>query len=321
MTDGRPRVEPPAPPEGGADRRAHVFLGARHAHHERRTRWVVGLSLVVMAAELWGGAAFHSVALVADGLHMSTHAGALMVAALAYAYARRHAHDERFAFGTGKVGDLAAFASGVGLLVMAVLIGWESVQRLLRPEPVAFLDAAGVAVLGAGASLASAALLHQHGHDHDHAAHGRDHNVWAAYLHMVADVATSCLTVGALLLGLRTGWTWLDPVVGLFGAGLVASFAVALLRRAGAVLLDMRPDTTTAAEVRRRLEVGGDQVTDLHLWRVGPGHLALIAEVASPTPAPPSAYRARLAGVAGLSHVTVEVTPTPPGGAQGLHGA
>ena len=321
-------LAPPAPPNGPAPparsgRRPpapampvptpshdHVFLGARHARHERRTRWVVVLSFVVMVAELWGGWAYRSVALVADGLHMSTHAGALLVAAAAYAFARRRARDPRFALGTGKIGDLAAFASGVGLAVMAALIASESVGRMLHPEPVAFVEAAWVAMLGAVVSLASAGLLHHHDHGaaHGRAAHAeRDLNVWAAYLHMLADVVTSLLTVAALLVGAATGWLWLDPLVGLLGAALVASFAVTLLRRAGAVLLDMRPPGDAADRVRARLEVGGDRVSDLHLWRLGPGHLALIAQVTSPSPKPVEAYHARLQGLTGLSHVTIEV--------------
>ncbi|MBE7220116.1 MAG: CDF family Co(II)/Ni(II) efflux transporter DmeF [Caulobacteraceae bacterium] len=309
-------AEPPAPPAAGPPRASahdHVFLGRSHAHHERRTRWVVALSLVVMVAELAGGFAYRSVALIADGLHMSTHAGALLVAAAAYAYARRAARDPRFGWGVGKVGDLAGFASGVGLLIVALLIAVESVERLLHPEPVAFLEAAAVAALGFVVSLASAVLLrHDHGREGRRGhAHERDHNVWAAYLHMVADVVTSLLTVGALLIGYATGWVWMDPLTGLLGAALVASFAVALLRRAGAVLLDMRPDATLVDEARRRLEADGDVVGDLHVWRVGPGHLALLAQVATASQRRPDDYRARLASLPELSHVTIEVEPPP----------
>ena len=291
----------------------HDFLGADHGRHERRTRWVVAVSLVAMAAELWGGRAFGSVALTADGLHMSTHAAALIAAAGAYAYARRRGADPRFSFGAGKVGDLAAFGSGVGLLAMAALIAVESVGRLFRPEPIAFGQGAAVATLGLAVSLLSAVLLHHGpaGEGHDH---GRDHNVWAAYLHMVADVPTSALTILALGVGARTGWTWLDPLVGLVGAALVASFAVQLMRRAGGVLLDLQADPALAAEVRRRLEDGGGRVTDLHLWRLGPGHLALIAQVAAPASLKVADYRARLADLPGLSHVTLEVEPLAPAG-------
>ena len=292
----------------------HDFLGADHGRHERRTRAVVAVSLVAMAAELWGGRAFGSVALTADGLHMSTHAAALLAAAAAYAYARRRGRDPRFSFGAGKVGDLAAFGSGVGLLVMAALIAAESVGRLLRPEPIAFAQGAAVAALGLAVSLASAVLLHHgtaDGHAHGHA-HGRDHNVWAAYLHMVADVLTSALTILALGVGARTGWTWLDPLVGLVGAALVASFAVQLMRRAGGALLDLQADPALAAEVRRRLEADGGRVVDLHLWRLGPGHLALLAQLVAAEPLAPSAYRARLSDLPGLSHVTIEVEPAAP---------
>ena len=280
----------------------HVFLGERHAHHERRARIVVGLSLVTMLAELGGGALYGSVALVADGLHMSTHAGALAVAAVSYAYARRHAHDSRFGFGTGKLGDLAAFASGVGLLVVAALIAAESLHRLFSPEPVAFGQAAAVGVLGLAVSLASAVLLH-----HRADAHGRDLNLWAAYLHMLADVVTSVLTVGALLLGRAFGWLWTDPLAGLVGALVVASFAIGLLRSAGAVLLDMNPGAEITADVRRRLEAAGGRVADLHLWRLGPGHLGLVVHLRDTGGRPASTFRAALQGVPHLSHVTLEV--------------
>ena len=282
---------------------AHVFLGARHAHHERRARIVVGLSLAVMVLELGGGAMFGSVALVADGLHMSTHAGAMAIAAVSYAYARRHAHDPRFGFGTGKLGDLAAFSSGVALVVIAALIALESLHRLLTPEPVAFGQAATVASLGLAVSIVSAVLLH-----HRSEAHGRDLNLWAAYLHMLADVVTSLLTVGALLLGRAFGWLWTDPLAGLIGAAVVASFAVGLLRSAGTVLLDMNPGAELTAEVKARLEGEGARVVDLHLWRLGPGHLGLVAHVKGGTRTGPELRRA-LAGLPGLSHVTLEVEP------------
>jgi cation diffusion facilitator family transporter len=298
----------------------HDFLGPRHDANERRTWAVVALTAAMMVAEIAGGVLLGSMALIADGWHMATHAGALAVAALAYRLARRHADNEHFGFGTGKVGDLAAYSSALVLAVAAVLIGYESVQRLVSPVAIGFDQAIAIAMAGLAVNLASAWLLREghdhahprahddgdaHGHGHGH--HHRDHNLGAAYAHVLADALTSVLAIVALLAGRFYGWVWADAATGLVGAVVIAYWATSLLYSSGAILLDTVPDQRLAAHLRRRLEQGGDRVVDLHLWRLGPGHLALVASVVSDHPQPPEAYKARLAGCASLSHVTVEV--------------
>jgi cation diffusion facilitator family transporter len=312
-------------------RHEHLFLGAHHDRNERKTWTVIALCGVMMVGEITGGALFGSMALIADGLHMSTHAGALLIAALAYTYARRHAHDERFVFGTGKLGDLAAFASAIILALIALLIGWESIGRLLRPIPIAFDEAIAVAVLGLCVNVASAWLLrdeHDHAahphahHDGDHGRHDgsaaahshghhRDLNLRAAYVHVLADAAVSVLAVTGLVAGRQLGWIWMDPVMGIVGAGVIANWSWGLVRAAGAVLLDLQPSSALRAEVSRRLERNGDRIADLHLWRVGPGHIAAVVSIVSDRPETRDAYRARLADLRELSHVTIEVLPCP----------
>ena len=244
---------------------------------------------------------FHSMALTASGLHMAAHVAALLVASGAYALARRHAANPRFAFGTGKLGYLAGFANAVVLGVTAVLIAVESVQRLLAPEAVNYGSALPLAVGGLAVTLVCVWLLKP-------TEHGRhDLNISAAHLHLSADALFGVLAIAGLLAGQRLGWTWADPAAGLAGAFLVAQFAISLIRRAGSTLLDMNPSPELTAEIRARLEAEGEEVADLHLWRLGPGHNAAVAVVASAEPRPAQAYHARLKGLAGLSHVTVEV--------------
>lgn len=306
---------------------AHIFLGTKHDRHERRTLVVVALTAVMMVAEIIGGTIFGSMAVVADGWHMATHAGALAIAAFAYRFARRHAHDPRFTFGTGKAGELAAFTSAVILALIALAIGYEAIMRLRAPVPIDFEQATWLAVIGLIVNLASAWLLsdedHHHGHSHGHHDHAHDDehehhhehhghrhhdtNLRAAYVHVLADALTSVLAIAGLLAGRFYGWVWMDPLMALVGVAVILSWSVGLLRAAGAVLLDMVPDRHLAGTVRRRLEVEGDRVSDLHLWRLGPGHAGLIASVVSDRPQPPAAYKERLAGVEGLSHVTIEV--------------
>jgi cation diffusion facilitator family transporter len=307
-------------------RHEHVFLGEHHARNERRSWAVVGLCGTMMAAEIIGGILWGSMALVADGLHMSTHAGALVIAAFAYAYARRHAGDERFAFGTGKLGDLAAFASAVVLAMIALLIGYESIERLIHPVPIAFDEAIPLAALGLGVNLVSAWLLHDgeehdagggHSHehreaDHQHHHHHADHNLRAAYVHVIADAAVSVLALVGLVTARALGWLWMDPVMGLVGMVVIANWSWNLIRVAGSVLLDMQPAGGLGRQIEQRLEAAGsDRIADLHLWRVGPGHHAAVVSVVSDRPETPAAYKARLAGIPGLSHVTVEVLACP----------
>jgi cation diffusion facilitator family transporter len=401
----------------------HVFLGKDHDKAERRTWAVIVLCSVMMIAEIVGGALFGSLALIADGLHMSTHAGALLLAALAYTYARKYANDRNFTFGTGKFGDLAGYSSAIILAMIALLIGYEAVSRLFNPVPISFNEAIPIAVLGLAVNVASAWLLaggHHHGHSHGHShglghdeesrrvaldhgvldievfednvpprfrvrtdtnilpaasdvtietiradgrrqlftfdtrdgylesrdeipephafvarirlmhagqaevrelefeehdhthdqggsAHHRDNNMRAAVVHVMADAAVSVLVIVGLLLARAFGWLWMDPLAGLIGALVIANWSVALIRDTGGILLDRMPDPQMAEKVRKAIETEGDRVTDLHLWRLGPGHLGAIVSVATTNPHEAAHYRQRLAGFADLSHVTVEV--------------
>ena len=303
-------------------RHGHVFLGEKHADNERRTWLVVALTAATMVIELVGGSLFGSMAVVADGAHMSTHVAALMITALAYRFARRHADDARFAFGTGKLGELAAFSSAIILALIAVLIAYESIMRFFNPVPIEFNQAIAIACVGLAVNLASAWLLsddeHHHGHahggddrDHDHDHHAHDHNIRAAYMHLLADAVTSILAITGLLMGRIYGFVWMDALVGIVGAGVIISWAVGLVRSSGAVLLDVVPNRRLAELARARLETGDDRVVDLHLWQVGPGPAAMIAAIVSDRPQTPASYKARLDGIAGLSHVTIEVHPCP----------
>jgi cation diffusion facilitator family transporter len=399
----------------------HVFLGKDHDKAERRTWAVIVLCTVMMIAEIVGGVLFGSLALVADGLHMSTHAGALLLAALAYTYARKYAGDRSFSFGTGKFGDLAGYSSAIVLAMIALLIGYEAVSRLLNPVAISFNEAIPIAVLGLAVNVASAWLLsggHHHGHDHGHGhghghdhdeeirhialgqrtldievfednvpprfrvstaagalpgaaelsiettrpdgsrqsfsfmdrgmylesrdeipephafvarvrlmqagqahegelafeehehgdgGHHRDNNMRAAVVHVMADAAVSVLVIAGLLLARNFGWLWMDPLAGLIGAAVIANWSVGLLRDTGAILLDRTPDPRMAEKVRNVIEAEGDRVTDLHLWRLGPGHLGAIVSVATSGPHQAAYYRRRLQRFADLSHVTVEV--------------
>jgi cation diffusion facilitator family transporter len=309
---------------------SHVFLGEGHERNERRTWTVIALCSFMMVAEIAGGLLFGSIALVADGLHMSTHASALLLAALAYRYARRHADDERFSFGTGKLGDLAGFTSAIVLAMIAILIGYEALTRFIWPVPISFNEAIPVAVLGLIINVVSVLLLsdghkhfsrrrriaehgHQHEHedehDQDHAHHGahRDNNLRAAVVHVLGDAAVSILVIVGLALGRLFGWVWMDPAAGLLGAIVIAAWAYTLVRDTGAILLDMTPDRGMAERMRATIESDGDRLTDLHLWRLGPGHLGAIISVATRQERGPNYYQALLSRFRALSHVTVEV--------------
>jgi len=392
-------------------RHDHVFLGKDHETSERKTWAVIWLCSAMMLAEIAGGVLFGSIALVADGMHMSTHAGALLLAALAYRYARHHADDERFTFGTGKFGDLAGFTSAIILAMIALLIGYESVSRLFAPVPIHFAEAIPIACLGLAVNIASAWLLsggehHHHGHGHTHGAHDeshhiattagtvvltvfgdgvpprfrlhaqsgpapipqstqieiirpdktrqlfaftghgnylesvdeipephaftarlqlgdethtvafeehahsaahRDNNMRAAVIHVLADAAVSVLVIVGLLLARALGWLWMDPLAGIVGACVIASWSYGLIRDTGAILLDVNPDTRMAEKLRQTIEAGGDEIADLHLWRLGPGHLGAIVSVTTRHSRGPGYYRARLARFPLLSHITIEV--------------
>lgn len=403
----------------------HVFLGPDHDKAERRTWAVIVLCSIMMVAEIVGGALFGSLALIADGLHMSTHAGALLLAALAYTYARKYANDRNFTFGTGKFGDLAGYSSAIVLAMIALLIGYEAISRFLNPIAISFNEAIPIAVLGLAVNVVSAWLLsggHHHGHGHDHShghddthdhgddvrridlggstielevfedgvpprfrmrfpatsplkaiditietirpdgarqtfafvdrgkylesseeipephefvakirvaqvghlqefqeafaehdhgasggAHHRDNNMRAAIIHVIADAAVSVLVIAGLLMARAFGWLWMDPLAGLVGAGVIANWSFGLLRDTGGILLDRTPDPQMAEKLRNTIESDGDHVTDLHIWRLGPGHLGAIVSVETTKVRGASYYRKRLAGFADLSHVTVEV--------------
>lgn len=311
-------------------RHEHVFLGEHHERNERKTWFVIALCSAMMAAEIVGGAIFGSMAVIADGIHMSTHAGALLIAALAYTYARRHARDPRFTFGTGKLGELAGYTSALILALIALFVCYESVSRLFHPVMIHFDQALPIAGLGLIVNLASAWLLrddhsHDHDHDHDHGgrphvhdaptakkqAHEHDVNMRAAFVHVAADAAISVLAILGLLAGRELGWNWMDPVMGIVGAAVIANWSWGLLRAAGANLLDMLPMDFPTADIRTRLEVGADRVADLHLWRLGPGHYSVIATLVTDQPKPAADYKRRLDGMPGLSHIVIEVQQCP----------
>jgi cation diffusion facilitator family transporter len=394
---------------------SHVFLGEGHEKNERKTWAVIGLCGAMMVAEIVGGLMFGSIALVADGLHMSTHAGALLLAALAYSYARKHADDPNFTFGTGKLGDLAGFTSAIILAMIALLIAYESVSRLFAPVPIRFSQAIPIACLGLAVNIASAWLLgggdHHHGrghahqgrhhdgaheittrtgvmrlevfedgvpprfrvraqagpaltaqaamvetvrpdgarqvftmrdqggylesvseipephaftanvrigqdnypvvfeeHEHAHGSTARDNNMRAAVVHVIADATVSVLVIVGLLLARIFGWLWMDPLAGIMGACVIASWSYGLIRDTGAILLDMNPDRSMAAKLRQTIEGDGDRLADLHLWRLGPGHLGAIVSVNTTRGRAADYYRSCLARFTSLSHLTIEVT-------------
>jgi cation diffusion facilitator family transporter len=409
----------------------HLFLGEGHERNERRTWMVIALCSAMMVAEIVGGLLFGSIALVADGLHMSTHASALLLAALAYSYARRHAHDERFSFGTGKLGDLAGFSSAIVLAMISILIGYEAATRLIWPVAINFNEAIPIAVLGLLVNVASVLLLssgghshnhgrghaHDHAHAHEHAGHRREHvhnhahdeahmlqtsagpvtleifedgvpphfrlsfagetphpdgvtvdtirpdgaqqtflmvlragylesvdeipephaftarislggdsftaefvehelpqgamrrdnNMRSAVVHVLADAAVSVMVIIGLLFGRFLGWTWMDPAIGLVGAVVIAAWAYSLIRDTSAILLDMNPDRDMAERMRAVVEADGDRLTDLHVWRLGPGHLGAILSVATRRQRGTDYYQSLLKRFRALSHVTVQV--------------
>ena len=326
------------------EQHSHVFLGEGHSRAERQAWAVIWLCGVMMALEVVGGILFGSVALIADGLHMSTHASALLLTALAYSYARRHVGDRRFTFGTGKLGDLAGFTSAVILAMIALLIGYEAVSRFIHPVPIHFREAIPIAFLGLAVNLTSAWLLsrgghhhhhhhehehdshasdhghriataeHEHhaGHDHERHAHGaaatsRDNNMRAAIIHVAADGAVSLLVIVGLLLARAFGWLWMDPLAGTVGALVIASWSFGLIRDTSGVLLDMNPDQALEGRIHGAVAAQGDRLTDLHVWRLGPGHLGAIVAVETREPRSPEFYREKLSHLPMLSHVTIEI--------------
>ena len=291
--------------------RDHIFLGQGHSRAESRARLAAIVTALFMFVEIGCGIAYGSMALLADGVHMATHVGALGLAAGAYWLARRHAGNTRFTFGSGKFGDLAAFTSAIILGLTAVAVAVESVQRLFSPGDVRYGDALLIAVIGLVVNLVSAVILKDshHGHAHDGHAHGHDNNMRAAYLHVLADAATSVLAIVALAAGYYYGLAILDPLSGLVGAAVIASWSYGLIRDSAMVLLDADADPQMSWEIRRMLE--GElrtRVADLHLWRLGPGHRGLIVSLVSPDATSAETIKAALRShYPDLSHVTVEV--------------
>lgn len=293
----------------------HNFGTAAEDRAERRTRWVVGLTFAAMLVELAAGWLTGSMALLADGWHMASHVGALGIAAFAYRFARQHAGDARYTFGTGKVTALAGYSSALFLGAVAFWMAWESVARLSAPVEIHYAEAMIVAVFGLAVNLASAWLLghdhdhhHDHGHDHPHAHEHVDHNLRAAYLHVLADALTSVLAIVALGGGLLFGWAFLDPLMGIVGALVVGRWAFGLARDSASVLLDAEDHGHIAHEIREIIAALPDhEIADLHLWRIGPASRACIVSLVSHAPLAVEEYRARLFAIHGLDHVTIEI--------------
>jgi cation diffusion facilitator family transporter len=283
---------------------------------ERRTLFVMLLTSAMMVVEISAGIAFGSMALLADGLHMASHASALGLAVIAYVYARRHADDRRFTFGTGKVNAIAGYSSALVLAFFALLMAWQSGERLLRPRPIDFDEAILVALLGLAVNLASILMLRgstdRQGHAHDHAddygVHGDDHNLHGAYLHVLADALTSVLAIVSLGAGKVLGWSWLDPVVGLLGAVLVSRWAWGLARDSGGVLLDREAPVVLREQIRISIENDGDtRVADLHVWSVGSHGYAAVLSIVAHQPRAPEEYKALIPARARVVHATIEV--------------
>ncbi|MEW6512599.1 MAG: CDF family Co(II)/Ni(II) efflux transporter DmeF [Pseudomonadota bacterium] len=304
---------------------SHNFGTAQEQQAEQRTRWVVALTFVAMVVEITVGWLSGSMALLADGWHMASHVGALGLAAFAYRFARSHAGDARYTFGTGKVTALAGYSSALFLGAVAFWMAWESVTRFYAPVTIHYTEAMIVAAFGLVVNLASAWLLdhdhdhaHGHGHDHhhdDHHDHAHDHdhehvdhNLRAAYLHVLADALTSVLAIVALGGGMLFGWSFLDPVMGIIGAFLVGRWAIGLARDSAGVLLDAEDHGHVAHEIEAVIAALPDhEIADLHLWRIGPASRACILSLVTHAPLALETYRQQLAGIHGLDHITIEI--------------
>ncbi len=292
----------------------------RHSHNfhvdagqgERNTRRVILLTGVMMVVEITAGFMYGSMALLADGWHMGTHAIALGITAFAYSYARRHANNPRYSFGTGKVGVLGGFASAVVLAVVAFLMAVESVKRVFAPIPIQFNEAITVATLGLVVNLVSALILqgrpaHEHTHDRVGNLH-RDHNLYAAYLHVIADALTSLLAIIALSAGKVFGWIWMDPVMGIVGATMITKWSYGLLCETSKILLDAGVNKKTYSAILSAIESDSDnRVSDIHIWPLGSHHYAAIIALVTHYPKPPEHYKDLLADFEDLEHVTIEV--------------
>jgi cation diffusion facilitator family transporter len=303
----------------------HTLDQWRHEHRfhtqnnaaERNTHRVIWLTLFMMIAEIIAGWRYGSMALLADGWHMGTHFFALSITAFAYYYSRKHAEDTSYSFGTGKVDVLGGFTSAVVLAAVAFLMAAESIQRIFSPEQIYFNNALLVAAIGLAVNLFSAYLLHASGHDHHHD-HGQsdcsgqhhDHNLKAAYMHVLADALTSVLAIIALFAGKYMGWVWLDPVMGIVGALVITRWAYGLMRDTSAILLDRNKENETSELIFSLIEADSDnRISDLHLWRISANNLAAIVSVVTHRPRHPDHYKSLLSEIGSLRHVTVEVHP------------
>lgn len=289
----------------------------RHEHHfnqhlpksgEARTRWVVLITAAMMAVEITSGILFGSMALLADGLHMASHTAALGLSVFAYIYARRRAHDSSFSFGTGKLNPLAGFASAIVLALFALLMVAESIDRFFNPVAIAYNEAIVVAVLGLIVNGISVFILRdRHGHHDIGGSHAHDHNLLAAYLHVLADALTSILAIAALLAAKHAGLQWMDPAMGVVGGFLVARWSWSLLRGAGRVLVDRQAPTEVLESVRSAIEGDAVHIIDLHVWEIGPGYRAAIVTVESDRPLTPPEVKSMIPDELGIAHVTVEI--------------
>jgi cation diffusion facilitator family transporter len=290
----------------------HHFGQAEPREGEARTKLVVVLTATTMVVEIVAGLVFGSMALLADGLHMASHASALGLAWVAYVFARRHAHDRSFSFGTGKVNSLAGFTSAVVLALFALMMAGESVHRFIEPVPIAFDRAIVVAVLGLAVNGVSVLILRDgHGHGHHHG-HHHDHNLRAAHLHVLADTLTSALAIIALLAAKYFGAVWMDPAMGIVGGALVAVWAWGLARDTGAILLDKQASDEITAGIKNAVEAGGRfRVVDLHVWFIGPGYRAVIVSVCSPDPCSRQVIDDLVPKDLDIAHLTVEILEDP----------
>lgn len=300
---------------------SHAFDQDKRRPGERRTLVVIGITGSMMLIEIAAGLSYGSMALLADGLHMASHAAALVINVFAYIYARRQAHNLRYSFGTGKVNALGGYTGAVLLFVFALFMATESIERLIHPTEIQFNQAILVAVLGLLVNGVSVFILGEHDHNEDaHAhtpdpelssSHGHDHNIRAAYLHILADALTSLLAIFALLTAKYFGLVQIDPLMGIVGAILVTWWSVGLLRASSAVLLDQQGPEMLSQKIRERIQaVDGCQVTDLHVWEIGPGIYSVILAIAASDPQPPAYYKQMLPAGIDLVHVTVEVNPS-----------
>jgi cation diffusion facilitator family transporter len=304
----------------------HTLQKWKHRHRynieggqgERNTHRVITLTLSMMIIEITAGYLFGSMALLADGWHMGTHAVALGITAFAYYYTRRHSDNPNYSFGTGKVNVLGGFTSAVVLAVIALFIGVESIQRLISPRPIRFNEAIAVAFVGLAVNVISAFLLQEkHHHHHKQQAHVEahrkkfhDHNLRSAYFHVLADALTSLLAIIALFAGKAFGWIWMDPIMGIVGALIISRWSYSLLVDSGKVLLDRDVNQEAIAEIRSVIEADSDnRVSDLHVWRVSAHHLSAIISIVTHFPKSPDYYKKLLADYDEIAHVTVEVNP------------